>query len=361
MKGVLKIGRISGIDLELHWTFSLLVLWVVYLDLSRGGNVGSAVMNVLIIVILFGCVILHELGHALTAKRFDIETKKIMLLPIGGVASLEKMPENPRQELLVAIAGPLVNVGIAVLLLLFFPIQPYLEMDKMALEELFKTPGPEALLLYVFTANIMLVAFNLIPAFPMDGGRVFRAFLSFWIDRVKATHIAARLGQFLAVVFIFVGFASNPFLVFIGLFIFMGAYGEYEAVKSGVQMKGHYIHEAMLRTITIFHPDTRLEEVIDTIIAGTEKDFVVAVEGRAVGILYNKDIIANAKNPALKVGDIMKTAFVTISRDKELKEFITYLSTYKQSFFPVVTKDGLIVGAIDMNNVSEFLLLKVPL
>ncbi len=361
MKGILKLGKVAGISIEVHWTFSLLLIWVIFMELKQGGNLQSALLNVVLILFLFLCVVLHELGHALTARYFHISTKKITLLPIGGVASLEKIPEKPQQELLVAIAGPLVNVFIALILFIFLPIQYYMSLDVANLEALFATPGLETLLFYLWIANIMLVVFNLIPAFPMDGGRVLRALLSMFIGRLKATEIAAGIGQAIAVLFLILGLFYNPFLVLIALFIFIGAYGENQMVKQSIQLEGHLVKEAMLTNITTFHPENSLEEVIDAIIAGTEKDFVVLENDQVVGILKNHDIIKNSKDTRVPVRALMKTSFQSLDETGDLKEFLPLISSQKQRFFPVINKDKRLVGAIDMTNLSEFLLLKANL
>jgi len=358
MKGALKLGSIAGIKIEVHWTFTLLLIWVVFLDIQRGGNLSSAILNIVFILLLFLCVVLHELGHALTARRFKITTRQITLLPIGGVASLERMPEKPGQELLVALAGPAVNVLIALLLLAVVPLRVYLGMDAESLEQLISAPTIETLLFYLLIANIMLVAFNLIPAFPMDGGRVFRAILAFTMDRTKATEIAASLGQVLAVVFFILGLFYNPFLVLIALFIFIGAYGENKMVKQTSLVEGHIVSEATLTNITVLHPDTELSEVVDIIIAGSEKDFVVMDGNRIVGLLYHKEILRNAKNTSLKVRDIMNIQFKTLSSNAALQEFFNLLADQRNLFFPVIDQKGALMGAIDMSNVSEFLVLK---
>ena len=358
MKGTLKLGSVSGIKIEVHWTFTLLLIWVVFLDLQRGGNLNSALMNIVFILLLFVCVVMHELGHALTARRYNIATKRITLLPIGGVASLEKMPEKPAQELAVALAGPAVNVVIALLLLLVVPLRTYLGMDPESLENLLKTTSAETILFYLLIANIMLVAFNLIPAFPMDGGRVFRALLSFKLDRTKATEIAASLGQVLAVVFFVLGLFLNPFLVLIALFIFVGAYGENKMVKQTSLIRGHKVEEATLTNISVLHPDNNLSEVVDIVLAGSEKNFVVEKDKQIMGLLYHKDILKNAKNDQLKVADMMNRNFRVLKASDELQSFFDMLSIEKRLFFPVVNQDESLVGAIDMSNVSEFLVLK---
>ncbi len=358
MKGTLKLGKIAGIKIEVHWTFSLLLIWIVFLDIQRGGNLSSSILNIIFILLLFVCVVLHELGHALTAKRFNIKTKGITLLPIGGVASLEKMPEKPKQELLVALAGPAVNVLIALLLLLLVPWQEYIAMDAESLEQLFVSPSINTLLLYLLVANIMLVGFNMIPAFPMDGGRVLRALLAFSMDRRKATEIASSLGQVMAVIFFVLGLLYNPFLVLIALFIFIGAYGENKMVKQSSLVAGHLVREATLTNITILNPGTLLSEIIDILIAGTEKDFIVMEGDEIKGLLYHKVILQNAKNTHLTAGELMQTQFVALRDSGELQEFFNLMTSQKNLFFPVIDLENKVIGAIDMSNVSEFLVLK---
>ena len=358
MKGTMKLGSVAGIKIEVHWTFSLLLIWIVFLDIQRGGNLSSAILNIVFILLLFVCVILHELGHALMARKYEINTKGITLLPIGGVASLEKMPEKPGQELMVALAGPAVNVVIALLLLLIVPLRVYLGMDAESLEQLVSAPTIQTLLFYLLVANIMLVAFNLIPAFPMDGGRVFRALLSFSMDRTKATEIAASLGQVLAVIFFILGLFLNPFLVLIALFIFIGAYGENKMVKQTSLVEGHKIEEAMLTNISILHPANTLSEVVEVVIAGSEKNFIVMEDDKIKGLLYHKQILGNAKNDNVKVDQIMNPEFKVLRVSDPLQGFFDQLSTEKNLFFPVVDDNDRLAGAIDMSNVSEFLVLR---
>ena len=358
MKGVLKLGKIAGIRLEVHWTFTLLLIWIVFLDIQRGGTTYSALMNIVLILLLFFCVILHELGHALTAKRFNINTKKITLLPIGGVASLEKMPEKPGQELIVALAGPAVNVIIAILLFLIVPMKSYFGLDADSLGQLLEAPRLETLLFYLFIANVMLVVFNLIPAFPMDGGRVLRALLAFTMDRARATEIAAGLGQALAVIFFMLGLFFNPFLILIALFIFLAAYSENQMVKQKSLVEGHFVREALLTNITVLHPDHSLEDVFAIILSGTEKDFVVTENEDIVGVLNHKEIIKNAKNGSIKVRSIMNTKFSCMNATDELREFFNLINKEKQRFFPVTDNTNKLIGAIDAYNVSEFLMLK---
>lgn len=357
MKGTLKFGSVFGIKIEVHWTFALLLLWVVFSDVRQGGNLLTSMFNVSLILILFVCVVLHELGHALTAKKFKINTRQITLLPIGGVATLEKMPEKPSQELLVALAGPAVNVVIAALLYLVVPVKSYLGSPPAQILETLNTLSPQTFVFYLFVANIMLVVFNLVPAFPMDGGRVFRALLAFKLGRVKATAIAAGLGELMAVLFFFLGVLFNPFLILIALFIFVSAYGENEMVKQSSLLKGHTAKEAMLKYITLLHPDDTVQKAIDTLLAGSEKDFVVSEENVIMGVVYQKDIIKNAATPALLVKEIMHGDFKMVEASDEIEKVLELMGKEKRTFFPVTIEKKLI-GAIDMSNISEFILLK---
>ncbi|MEJ1222464.1 site-2 protease family protein [Sediminicola sp. 1XM1-17] len=357
MKGALHLGRIAGIKIEIHWTFSFLLIWVVFLDMQKGGDLNSSLLSILLILMLFICVVLHELGHALTAKRFGIGTKKITLLPIGGVALLEKMPEKPGQELLVAIAGPAVNVLIAMLLSFFIPFHNYFALDPAGLEDFLNTSGFQSFLLFLFIANIMLVVFNMIPAFPMDGGRVLRALLAYKLGRVKATEIASGLGQILAVLFFMLGILINPFLILIALFIFMGAYGENQMVKQQSVLEGHIVKEAMLTKLTILHPWNSMEEAVHAVLASTEKDFVVTDNNRIVGVLYHKDIIKNAGKPATLIKDVMQTNIRTVDISQAITTVLEYIRNEKSTFFPV-TRNNELVGAIDMTNISEFIVFK---
>ena len=270
---------------------------------------------------------------------------------------MDKMPEKPGQELLVALAGPAVNVLIAIILSLIIPIKSYFNFDNIMVEEMLYAPNLQNFLFYLFVANVMLVVFNLIPAFPMDGGRVLRALLAFKLSRVEATNIAASIGQALAIVFFILGFFVNPFLILIAFFIFFGAYGENQMVKQNSLLQGHLVKEATLTNITVLRPDNNVQEVIDILLASTEKDFVVAQDNDIVGIVTQKDVIKYAKTPSTLVRDIMDKNFLVIDESTEITKVLELVGKEKKSFFPVTSNEKL-VGAIDMVNISEFILLK---
>ena len=212
----ITVARIFGVDVRIHTTFIVFHAWIAVMHLARGGLSG-AIKGVVFTTLIFACVLLHEFGHILAARRFGIPTSDVTLLPIGGVARLQRIPERPSEELVVAIAGPLVNVVIAGLLILMLGRQTRMEDIQYI-----ASPGGE-LLAKLASVNVSLVLFNLIPAFPMDGGRVLRSLLVMAMPYGHATRIAARIGQMLAIVFGVFGLFGNPMLIFIALFIFVGA------------------------------------------------------------------------------------------------------------------------------------------
>lgn len=357
MKGFLDLGKVVGVQLKVHWTFALLLIWAGYIEFQNSGDINRVLINQGFILVLMACVILHELGHALMARRFNIKTEKIILLPIGGVATLEKMPEKPGQELLVALAGPAVNVIIALVIALLIPIKNYFNFEAVFVDEILYSTSFQNFLFYLFIVNILLVLFNLVPAFPMDGGRVLRALLTYKLGRVEATQIASGIGQAMAFVFFILGFFLNPFLILIAFFIFFAAHGENQMVQLESLLKGHTVKEATLTAITFLNPKNSIQEVIDIILAGTERDFVVAENGNVVGIVSQKDIIKNVKTPNMHLKDIMKKDVEAIESSVEISTILQLFGKEKNKFYPV-TKNGKLIGAIDMYNVSEFMILK---
>ena len=359
MKGSLVLGEVSGIRIKIHWTFILLIGWVVFSEYQRGSTLPTILLMIGFVLVIFSCVVLHELGHALMARRFGIKTRKITLLPIGGVASLEKMPEDPKQELLVAIAGPAVNLGIALLLAVAIPFKTFFSGNP---EELISYITPSNFLFFVFIANILLVVFNAIPAFPMDGGRVLRALLSMKMDRVRATQLAARLGQILAVFFFFVGLFYNPFLVLIAIFVFFGAQAENMMVQQLAMLRGFKIKDAMITKISVLSPHNTIREVTQLLLSSTERHFIVVEETKPLGIVYQSDIIdaIKEKKNDLEIREIMNTQFEWVDMNDDLSSVYRKVQGKKYSFLPVLDQ-GHIAGAIDMANVQEFVMIQASL
>ncbi len=359
MRSNLNLGSISGIKIKVHWTFLFLIVWIIFVELKRGGTTESILFNITFVLAVFFCVVLHELGHALTAKSFGIVTKKITLLPIGGMASLDSLPESPKQELLVVIAGPLVNLAIALLLYIIVPVQDYMHLNFTESFEALMSFTLQNFLFYLFIVNIGLVVFNIIPAFPMDGGRILRALLAMRMSRVKATQIASSIGQFIAALFLLIGLLYNPFLIFIALFVFLGAYGENKMVQHLALLKGHTVDEAMMINITVFNPKDSIDIVVNKIISSTENNFVVIENHAVVGVLYHQNIIDHSNKNVL-VKDIMTVNFKTVKSTDDLKKVYRLIYGDKKSFFPVV-ENGKLLGAIDATNLNEYILLQSKL
>ncbi|HKK45212.1 MAG TPA: site-2 protease family protein [Balneolaceae bacterium] len=362
MRGSLIIGKVAGIRVQVHWSFLLLIGWIIFVGLIAGTSTAGTIWNIIFVLVLFVCVVLHELGHALTAKRFNVQTQKITLLPIGGVASLEDMPEDPKQELLITLAGPAVNLLIALLLYIVIPFDFFRGLDQQQIQEFFSEISSRNFLFLLFYANLILAAFNFIPAFPMDGGRILRALLAMRMGRVQATQIAARMGQFVALLFFFFGLFYNPFLALIGVFVFFGAQGENILIQQLSILRGHRVRDAMMTNITILDPEDSLENVVDAILAGTERDFIVSDGHSAVGIVYNSDLMKSLRHRSngLQVKDIMDKDFDSVRSSDDLAEIYRKVHTGKKSFFPVI-ENGRLLGAIDLTNINEFMVFKSPI
>ncbi|PKV67355.1 site-2 protease family protein [Pontibacter ramchanderi] len=357
MKWSLNLGRIAGIKILVHWTFLILIGWIVFSEMQRGSDLATTLLSVAFVMTIFLCVVLHELGHALTARRYGVSTKMITLLPIGGVASLERIPENPKQELMIAIAGPAVNVVIAFVLWLILP-----PLNEIPGEEFFSRITPANFLYLLFFVNLMLVIFNAIPAFPMDGGRVLRALMAFKLGRVRATQIAANLGQLLAMFFVFIGFFYNPFLILIGIFVFFGAWSENMIVQHLDFLRGHLVREGMMTNFVTLAPTETVREALAKLLKGSEHDFVVEQDGQVVGTLTRMQLIQAVKEEQIEhpVADIMTQEVKAFNVQDKLAEAYTELQKTKAPLYPVL-ENGRLAGVINTDNINEFILIKSAL
>jgi Zn-dependent protease/CBS domain-containing protein len=356
MKWSWRIGRIAGIDLYVHVTFLILVGWVALSHYLERRSAVDAVTGVAFILCLFGIVVLHELGHALTARRFGIPTRDITLLPIGGVARLARMPEDPKQELLVALAGPAVNAALAAM---FFVI---LELGDglAAYGEVVRVGG--SLLNQLLWVNVSLAVFNLLPAFPMDGGRVLRALLALRTDYLRATQIAAGVGQAFAVVFGFVGLFTNPFLVFIALFVWLGAAAEASVVQMRSALSGIPVQKAMVTDFRALSPQDPLARAVDHVLAGFQQDFPVVEQGRVAGVLTRADLL-NAlarRGQEARVGEVMQRDIETAGPLDMLEGVLGRLQKRGCHTLPVV-HNGQLVGLVTTDNLGELLMVEEAL
>ncbi len=348
----MKLTTISGIKVSVHWTFLLLILWVIFSTYQQTHSMNEAGIMVVFILTLFVCVVLHEFGHALTAKSFGIKTRSIVLLPIGGVAQMEQVPEKPSQELLIAFAGPAVNVVIAGILYAFilaFKLFPSAGAPVIITSENF--------LFYLFSANFLLAAFNLIPAFPMDGGRVLRAILSFWMNRDRATRISAFIGQMIAVVFVFTGLFYNPFLILIGLFVFLGAKMEADFVHSGFLLHAYRMKDILLTKFYSLETSNTIDDAVKILLSVQAKDFLVVDHGNVKGTLSRDNIIKalSEKGGNTPVSEAMNKEIVSFRTEDSADKIYKAAQRGKQNIFPVF-ENGNLAGAVDMDNITELLL-----
>ena len=353
MKWSWKLGEFRGIAVYMHATFLILVAFIVLSHWTEGHSLGKTLEGVGFILALFGCVVLHEFGHALMAARYGIKTRDITLLPIGGVARLERMPEEPLQELWVALAGPAVNLVIAALLFAWLRFTN----GFAPVEQLTVTGGP--FLERLMVVNVSLLIFNMLPAFPMDGGRVLRALLATRLEYARATQIAASIGQAMALVFAFLGFFGNPFLMFIALFVWIGAAQEASMATMKAALGGIPVRRAMMTDFRTLRPGDSLQRAIDLILASPQQDFPVLEDSRVLGILPSRDLMValQQRGPDTLVGDVMRRDFLSLDVNEMLDTALARIHAAECCLTaPVVHRDAL-VGLLTAENVSEFLLI----
>jgi Zn-dependent protease/CBS domain-containing protein len=357
MKWQWKLGRFAGIDVYVHATFLLLLGWVGYSHWLANRNWGEALSGVLFILALFLCVVLHEYGHALTARRYGIKTRDITLYPIGGVARLERMPDRPIEELWVALMGPAVNLVIAGGIFAYL----FLSRGLVPMGELTVTSG--SFLARLMVVNISLVIFNLIPAFPMDGGRVLRALLALRMDYVRATQIAATIGQGVAFLFGLIGLFGNPFLLFIALFVWIGASQEASMVMMKNSIGGIPVTRAMMTDFKTLSPRDTLAQVVALILAGSQHDFpVVDANGALMGIVERDAFISalSQQGQGVPVVDVMRRNVPEVDSHEMVESALIRLQESDAKVLPV-THAGRFVGLITMENITEFLMIRSAL
>jgi len=356
MKWQWKLARIAGIDVYMHATFLLIIGWVAFSYWTEQGTLQAVLSGVLFILLLFVFVVMHEYGHALTARKFGIKTRDITLYPIGGVARLERMPEKPIEELWVALAGPAVNVVAAIVLFGYLLLTRTFE----PLTSLSVSAG--SLVERLMIVNLWLVGFNLIPAFPMDGGRVLRALLGLKLEYVQATQVAAYVGQAFAFIFGFIGLFSNPFLVFIALFVWMGAAQEANLAQVKHSVSGIPVSRAMLTDFQVLTPRDTLTRVVGLILAGSQHDFPVIQDGHVIGIL-DRDMFMKAlseRGQSISVAEVMRRDVTVIDSHEMVEAALMRLQENGSKTLPVM-HDGQLVGLITSENITEYLMIRSAL
>jgi Zn-dependent protease/CBS domain-containing protein len=351
MSWSIPILRVAGIQLRIHITFLLLIVFLGF-GYYRSGGSAAAAGGIIFILLLFLCVVLHEFGHALAAKRFGINTPDITLLPIGGVARLERMPEEPKQELIIAIAGPMVNVVIAACL--FFVIGSRHVISSAVVQ------GNDmvAQLLYI---NVMLILFNLLPAFPMDGGRILRAVLASRMNYARATQVAASVGQGFAFLFGFIGLFGNPWLIFIALFVYIGASQEAALAQMRDVSRRFPVSAAMVRDFRTLAESASLEEAVDALLATSQHDFpVVDDSGNVAGVLTRNDLISALRkaDPSTRVSDVMRRDIPVVTTGTRFEEAFRIMQECNCPAVPVLDGARRLVGLLTPENVTELMMVQ---
>jgi Zn-dependent protease/CBS domain-containing protein len=347
-----NLGRVAGIPIRVHFTLVLLLAWIATSYALGGASFGVAAVGVLLVATIFAVIVIHELAHALLARRYGVATHDIMLLPIGGVASLERMPEKPRQELAVALVGPAVNIVLAGLLWIGIELAG----GTTRLADATTIGGAfAAQLLWI---NIALAVFNLIPAFPMDGGRALRALLSWRIGYERATNIAAALGRVFAVAIGVFGFMYNPLLILIALVVWMGATQERALVELRSAVAGVPVSAAMLRRVEVVTPDQPLEEAAALLVRGGLNQLPVIDHGAPVGVITRSDVATTLAHagPEATVSEAPQHHILTVSPAEPLDQVLDRLRAEPEAV-ALVIDHGAPVGVLTAEHLAAYVAL----
>jgi Zn-dependent protease/CBS domain-containing protein len=350
----IRLFNVAGTAVRIHLTFFLLLAWIAAVHWTRGGA-EAAVDGVLFIVLLFVCVVLHEFGHVFAARIYGIRTSDVTLLPIGGVASLERMPEKPGQEIVVALAGPAVNLVIALVLVL--GLGAGFDLTQMTqLEEARSSMAGR-----VAAANVALCVFNLIPAFPMDGGRVLRALLALPLGYTRATRVAATIGQVLAFGFALLGLLGNPLLILIAVFIFLAASGEAGYVQAREYTRGYLASHAMITSYQALGPSSIADDAANLLLRTTQQEFPVVDGGGALRGFLTRDALIAAlqqRGGTTPVLDIMDRDIPIVPENACLDHVFQRIQRAGSRLVGVVDAQQRLVGYITAENLSELILIR---
>ena len=354
MSWSINIGTIAGTAVRVHITFLLFLGWIFFATYVAEGP-EAAMASLVFMVLLFACVLAHEFGHIFTARAFGVPTPDVTLLPIGGVARLARIPEEPREEFLIAIAGPLVNVVIAFGLVLIAGAR--LKAGDLAIMD----SANVSLVDRLAAVNIFLALFNMIPAFPMDGGRVLRALLATRMGYVRATEIAASIGQAVAFALGFIGLFYNPLLIFIAIFVYLAAASEAHMVAIRAMARGVPVSSAMMTQYATFAPDAPVEDAVQTLLRTSQNEFpVIDHAGTLAGVLGRSDLIRALKQhgPDARVAEAMASDVPTVSYRSPLEEAFRLLQERSAPAVAVVDGAGRLVGLVTHETVGEMLVLQ---
>lgn len=352
MRWSVTLGTFAGTAVRIHVTFLLFLAWIGFAAYQRGG-VDAAIDSLIFIVAIFSCVVLHEFGHILTARRYGIVSPEVTLLPIGGVADMNRMPDRPYQELLIALAGPAVNLVIAAAILV------YLGATTDISQATHIADPQVGMLARLAATNVFLAVFNLIPAFPMDGGRVLRAGLAMWLGQAKATRIAATIGQGFAFFLGFAGLFGHPMLVFIAIFVFMAAAGEAQMTDMFEAARGMVAGDAMETSVSAISRGATIREAIDILLATSQDDFpVVDGDGRLHGFLARDEIIAalRSSEASAPIAPHMRREPFTVAAADAIDPALQRLA--EGAVVGVTDEHGRVVGMLTRQSLAEIMMIR---
>jgi Zn-dependent protease/CBS domain-containing protein len=353
-----KLGTVRGIGVYVHLTFFLLIPYIIWSQLSVKGDFKSMLFQGALILSVFTCILLHEFGHAFMGLKYGVKTKDITLLPIGGVARMEKLPSEPIHELWIALAGPAVNVVIAILLGAWLAVtNTWQSFNEINLDK------PPFFQMLLFT-NIFLVVFNMLPAFPMDGGRVLRALLAIRMDYARATSVAVVLGQAMAFIFGFIAVFqwNNPFLILIAVFVWIGASQESQMVQIKSIFAGIPVNRAMITEFHTLSPWDTLDHVIQVMLTGSQHDFPVVQDGKVVGVLTRGKLLMSLAKQSREtlVQDVMEKEFQPVVPTDMLEPILMRFQTSETALLPVISNSQL-VGMLTRENIAEFIMIQTAM
>ncbi len=347
MRWSFPVGTLFGIPVRVHYTFVLLLIFIWYVESAMLGP-RAGVQAVLFWILIFVCVLLHEFGHSLVAKSYGLTIVSIVLLPIGGVSQIMEIPREPRKEVAITVAGPVVNFLISGFILIVGEMfDPSLQFSRISLEG-------GSLLVNMFWANVMLGLFNIVPAYPMDGGRILRGIIAMKKEYLEATRLAADVGRLFAIAFILIGFFYNWWLILIGIFIFSGASSEAESAAVSSSLSKISVRQLMITDYKTISPDEPLTAVVEKSLHTFQNDFPVVSDGRFVGILTRSSVIESLHHRLheSKVGQIAKKTFPKIPPDETASDALSTMRASRVTVAPVEA-DGSLLGIITVEKLLE--------
>lgn len=353
-RGSLRLFSVAGISIKVHWTFLLLFLYLFTSQWLTGATFASTVLLISLVMAVFVTVVFHEMGHALMARRYGCQTRDILLLPIGGIARMEKLPKDPKQSIAVALAGPLVNFLLAALL--------YLVVFRSVNFPAFSLADPLTLKnwsVHFIYANLVLGLFNLIPAFPMDGGRIFMGVLMLSLESHRARRVALRTSQVIATLMILAGWVFQPVWIILGFFVLLTGYVELKQADAQEALRGVKVEEVVMPDMETVSAQSTLRELADRLVHSSSDKFLVFKGTLPVGVVDRSRLLEQVElsGPDVFVETVMRRGVQSAEFDEPLGEVYDRMQA-EQSSLLLVKKQGSVLGYLDMDNILEFVAVK---